>query len=201
MIHLDEVVIDDNPKGKKNTKKQTTSKKQNDKYYLDIANFTGLVENPDSVGFDYKTRTWSSPTLPGYDSNQIGLGVDKQNNPYLKDSERLSTATLSEQRERAIRLATIKGLNSSYNNRINFAKNNVKDFDGNLSQHKTKLIYQALYKRPSAVAKWWNKNTAEKYINATDEEATQMIKDFHKKYFTKTYKGRNKALDRALSVK
>lgn len=164
------------------------------------ANFTGQVENPDSVGYNKATRTWSSPTLPGYDPNQIGMGIDRNTNIYLKDYERQPNAVLSEDREREVRLQTIQGLEKQYNNRIAYAKTLFPDFDGNLSQHKVNLLYQALYKSPKAVANWWERDTIQKFINATDDEATKLIKDFHQKYFTQTYKGRNRALDRALST-
>lgn len=35
------------------------------------------VENSDSIGWNPIDRTWEHPTLPGYDKNQIGMGVDK----------------------------------------------------------------------------------------------------------------------------
>lgn len=165
----------------------------------EIVNFTGRIENPDSIGYNKATKTWSSPTLPGYDSNQIGMGIDKPNNAYLKDYERTPGATLSEGREREVRTQTIQGLEKQYNNRMAYAKKLYPNFDGNLSQHKANLIYQALYKNPKAVATWWEKDTIGRFINATDEEATEIIKDFHKQYFPKTYKGRNRALDKALA--
>lgn len=171
----------------------------NDNDLKEISNFISYIENPDSIGFDKNTNTWHSPTSDKYDKNQIGMGIDKPNNPYLTDDERKPEATLSKERELEIRYKTIKDLEKNYNNRMAYANKLIPEFNGILSNHKRKLLFQALYKRPGAVSNWWELDNIQKYIEATDDEATDMIKDFHEKYFTRTYKERNNNLDRSLN--
>ena len=43
-------------------------------------------ENPDSIGWDAKNRRWYAPPAgKGYDTNQFGMGVDRNQTPGFKE--------------------------------------------------------------------------------------------------------------------
>ena len=159
-----------------------------------IADKITYLENPDSVGFDPVTRMWSSPTGKGYDHNQIGIGLDK-GNKLLTVEERKPDAKLPEERERELRYSIVAENEQSYKNRITDAIKAVDGFDGTLSPAKKFLLHEIIYKNRGKTIKWWSEN-ARQFINATDDEAKEMVKEMHKKYFNKTYKERNRNLDR-----
>lgn len=61
------------------------------------------LENPDSIGWDEKNKRWNSPTLPGYDKNQRGIGLDivknKELASYLKKHPRPGNYLTKEEEE------------------------------------------------------------------------------------------------------
>lgn len=82
------------------------------------------VENSDSIGWVPQDRTWEHPTLPGYDKNQIGMGVDKnETKGYAEHIKYRQNGTpyLTEKDERALRHAAIEKANTSANARYKFA--------------------------------------------------------------------------------
>lgn len=42
------------------------------------------LENPNLIGYDKQNDRWTSPTGRGYDSNGIGIGLDKYTNSYVR---------------------------------------------------------------------------------------------------------------------
>lgn len=82
-------------------------------------------ENPDSIGWNPITRRWYAPTLPGYDKNQFGMGVDRNKTPGFKDKVKVDetgTEYLTEEDERYLRHMAIDAANNSANARYKHAQ-------------------------------------------------------------------------------
>lgn len=50
----------------------------------DLYEYLVALENPDYIGYDQNKKIWVSPTVKGYDTNQIGIGLDKRWNRQVK---------------------------------------------------------------------------------------------------------------------
>lgn len=76
----------------------------------DIIQYITAIENPDSVGFDFQKRIWTSPTQKGFARNQIGIGLDKHTNKTVRDFlSKKGREQLTEQEERQLREKHING--------------------------------------------------------------------------------------------
>lgn len=52
----------------------------------DLYNYLQALENPDNIGYNPKTKTWTRPPEnKGYDTRQIGLGLDTKYNKEVSD--------------------------------------------------------------------------------------------------------------------
>ena len=49
------------------------------------ASYIEALENPGRVGYDPKKDRWTSPIQKGYDSKQIGIGLDKKSNNDVRE--------------------------------------------------------------------------------------------------------------------
>ena len=67
-----------------------------------------LIENPDSVGYYPSNNEWGAPEGKGYDKNQFGGGIDRNTNVHLMPEERDPNYHVSAEREKNIRVLTIK---------------------------------------------------------------------------------------------
>nr|UWG27116.1 MAG: lysozyme [Bacteriophage sp.] len=87
-----------------------------------VGQLINFVENKDSIGFDKNTRRWYRPTKPGYDRNNLGMGVDINKNPLIqgkvkKDSK--GREYITEEDEREARYKSIQDASRVYeNNRL-----------------------------------------------------------------------------------
>jgi hypothetical protein len=82
-------------------------------------------ENPDSVGWDEKTKRWYAPPAnKGYDTNQFGMGVDRNQTPGFKElvkKDSKGKEYLTESDERLLRHLAIDSANDSANKRYKYA--------------------------------------------------------------------------------
>lgn len=83
-------------------------------------------ENPDSVGWDAKHRRWYAPPAnKGYDVNQFGMGVDRNQTEGFNErvkKDRLGREYLTEKDERLLRHLAIDKANDSANSRYKYAQ-------------------------------------------------------------------------------
>ena len=157
-----------------------------------VIGYIGRVENPDSLGWDPATRRWYAPPSGVGDPNQRGLGVDMNTNPYVTDANR-KNGYLTEVEERSIREKFIRGdVTTSYNNRLSYAKKKYPDWDGNVSDRKRELIYQAIYQSPGTFARNFDGDLLGSFVNGSDEEFEQQIKRYHERSFPKNNIGKNR---------
>ena len=164
--------------------------------FSELADFMMLIENPDSVGYYPSDNSWGTPTGKGYDHNQVGGGVDRNTNVHLTAEERNPSYRISANREKNIRVQTIKEQDRSYKNRINETGSDIQ-----LSDAKEKMLRQMIYKSPSKTAKWWSdKSIQKKFIEGSDEEALELTLEMHKNFFPKIHNERDKNLKKALRL-
>lgn len=82
-------------------------------------------ENPDSIGWNPVTRRWYAPTLPGYDKNQFGMGVDRNQTKGFSEKVKIDEngqEYLTEEDERYLRHMAIDDANNSANARYKHAQ-------------------------------------------------------------------------------
>ena len=153
------------------------------------------VENSDSVGWKPIDRTWEHPTLPGYDKNQIGMGVDKNKTPgywdYIQYRPKTNVPFLTELDERLIRHNAIETANKSANARYKFAQGDVNRPKGTISPVKDAAVVSAIYNLGAgyvANGLFEDKDFMLKLFDGTDKEVVDRINQEYKK------KGRNERI-------
>lgn len=105
-------------------------------------------ENPDSVGWDAKNRRWYAPPAgKGYDTNQFGMGVDRNqtegfNEKVKKDKK--GREYLTEEDERLLRHLAIDKANESANARYKYAQQ-VTGIKGGVSRKHDAITVSAIY--------------------------------------------------------
>lgn len=145
------------------------------------------VENSDSIGWVPQDRTWEHPTLPGYDKNQIGMGVDKnQTEGYAEviKHRRNGTPYMTELDERKLRHAAIEKANTSANARYKFAQQAVNRPNGTISKVKDAAVVSAIYNLgPTFVANglFEDRDFMLKLFDGTDKEVIDRINQEYKK--------------------
>ena len=104
-------------------------------------------ENPDSIGWDPANRRWYAPTLPGYDPNQFGMGVDRNKTPGFKDKVKVDETGreyLTEKDERYLRHMAIDAANESANARYRHAQD-ATGIKGSVSPKHDAITISAIY--------------------------------------------------------
>lgn len=145
------------------------------------------VENSDSIGWVPQDRTWEHPTLPGYDKNQIGMGVDKNKTKGYAEhikQRRNGTPYLTEKDERALRHAAIEKANTSANARYKFAQQAVNRPEGTISKVKDAAVVSAIYNLGAtyvANGLFEDKDFMLKLFDGTDQEVVDRINQEYKK--------------------
>lgn len=84
-----------------------------------VGQLINFVENKDSIGFDRNTRRWYRPTKPGYDKNNLGMGVDINNNPHIQGKIKRDSKGreyITEEDEREARFKSINDAINAYEN-------------------------------------------------------------------------------------
>ena len=145
------------------------------------------VENADSVGWVPTDRTWEHPTRKGYDKNQIGMGVDKNETPGYAERVRQrvnGTPYLTEKDERELRHAAIETANTSANERYKFAQKAVNRPNGTVSKVKDAAVVSAIYNlgaRFVANGLFEDRDFMLKLFDGTDKEVVDRINEEYKK--------------------
>lgn len=145
------------------------------------------VENSDSIGWVPQDRTWEHPTLPGYDKNQIGMGVDKnETKGYAEHIKYRQNGTpyLTEKDERVLRHAAIEKANTSANARYKFAQQAVNRPEGTISKVKDAAVVSAIYNLGAtyvANGLFEDKDFMLKLFDGTDQEVVDRINQEYKK--------------------
>lgn len=146
------------------------------------------VENSDSIGWNPADRTWKHPILPGYDKNQIGMGVDKNETPgywdYIQYRPETNIPFLTELDERLIRHNAIEVANKSANARYKFAQEAVDRPKGTVSPIKDAAVVSAIYNLGAgyvANGLFEDKDFMLKLFDGTDKEVVDRINQEYKK--------------------
>lgn len=105
-------------------------------------------ENPDSVGWDAKNRRWYAPPAnKGYDTNQFGMGVDRNQTPGFKDKvkkDKQGREYLTAEDERYLRFLAIDRANKSANDRYAYAQK-ATGTKGSVSPKHDAITVSAIY--------------------------------------------------------
>lgn len=144
------------------------------------------AENPDSVG--YSNGKWYAPTLKGYDPNQFGMGVDRNQTEGFSDkvkTDKDGVQYLTEEDERALRHQKIEEANNSANRRYEYAKSVITDRKhNNISPKKDAAVVSAIYNLGSGyIAKtlFEDEDFMRSLFDGTDEEVINRIHEEYKK--------------------
>lgn len=154
------------------------------------------VENSDSIGWNPIDRTWEHPTLPGYDKNQIGMGVDKNQTEGYSEAikhRKNGTPYMTELDERKLRHAAIEKANTSANARYEYAQKDVDRPNGTISKIKDAAVVSAIYNLgPGFVARglFEDEDFMLKLFDGTDKEVIDRINQEYKK------KGRHERIEK-----
>lgn len=133
-------------------------------------------ENPDSIGWDAKTKRWYAPPAgKGYDTNQFGMGVDRNQTPGFKErvkKDNKGREYLTMQDERYLRHMAIDRANESANTRYKHAQKASK-IKGAVSPKHDAITVSAIYnlgpghvartifENPKAMKAIFNRNSSE----------------------------------------
>ena len=105
-------------------------------------------ENPDSIGWDDKNRRWYAPPAgKGYDTNQFGMGVDRNQTPGFRERvkrDNKGREYLTENDERYLRHIAIDKANESANTRYQYAQRATKT-KGAVSPKHDAITVSAIY--------------------------------------------------------
>lgn len=130
------------------------------------------LENPDSIGWDSKTRSWAHATGKGMDSNQIGIGGDRYNEKIRSfiGKQNWDKARLTEAQEREARYENFDYFNGVYNR-------NTRGLS--LSNRKRMLALGVLYHGYGPLL-WKEGHPLNKALrNGSDEDFSNSIYDFY----------------------
>lgn len=139
------------------------------------------VENSDSIGWVPSQRIWQHPTLPGYDKNQIGMGVDKNRTDGYAEAIKVDkdgVPYMTEEDERRLRHAAIEKANASANQRYKYAQTAVNRPKGTISKVKDAAVVSAIYNLGAGfVARglFEDKDFMLKLFDGTDKEVIDRI--------------------------
>lgn len=155
-------------------------------------------ENPDSIGWDAKNRRWYAPPAgKGYDTNQFGMGVDRNQTPGFKERvkrDNKGREYLTADDERYLRHKAIDRANESANTRYKFAQKASK-IKGAVSPKHDAITVSAIYNLgPGHMARtvFENSKAMKSIFNRNSPEYQNHI---HKQY---KLKGRNERIQNEL---
>lgn len=145
------------------------------------------LENPTREGFDEKTQRWTPPTRKGFDSNQIGVGLDMNTNARVKEFLRKNGRTKSPW--------------LTHDEMIKLQNDSLMDLERILDR-RTKGIQLSNTKRAIAIGllyhgfgpKIWNPNGPKTQrinralFNGTDQDLINAVSDFYNGTYTERYK-------------
>ena len=114
-----------------------------------VGRLINYAENKDSIGFDKENQRWYAPPAgKGYDTNQFGMGVDrnqtKEFERYVKKDDK-GKDYLTVEDERYLRHMKIDQANESANQRYKYAQRVTKNPKGHISPINDALTVSAIY--------------------------------------------------------
>ena len=155
-------------------------------------------ENPDSIGWDAKNRRWYAPPAnKGYDVNQFGMGVDRNQTPGFSDRVKVDERGreyLTAEDERYLRFLAIDRANRSANERYEYAQR-ATGINGSVSPKNDAITVSAIYNLgPGRVARtiFEDKNAMQALFNRNSPVYQQAV---HEQY---REKNRNERINREL---
>lgn len=141
------------------------------------------AENPDSLG--YRDNRWYFPDTPGYDKNQIGIGLDKRFTPGLLETIKLDNKGLpyiTEQDEHNLRYQKIKEANDAANRRYKYAQQAVNRPRGTISAVKDAAVVSAIYNLGATYVANTLFEDKDFMLNLFDGTDKQVIDRIHQEY-------------------
>lgn len=136
-----------------------------------VMQYIRVMENPDSIGL--QNGIWTSPTLRGYDKNQIGYGLDKNTNKELREFlEKNKRDYLTEEEEINLRHNYVNGYLTDIWDR------NTKGRQ--FSEKKKAIAYGLLYHGYGK--NLWNRRSNgiyDAFWNGTDDEFQNVVHSFY----------------------
>ena len=112
-----------------------------------VGQLINYSENPDSIGWDPANRRWYAPTLKGYDPNQFGMGVDRNQTKGFSEKVKIDEngkEYLTEEDERYLRHMAIDDANNSANARYKHAQT-ATGIKGSVSPKHDAITISAIY--------------------------------------------------------
>lgn len=107
------------------------------------------AENKDSIGYDKNLQRWYAPPAgKGYDTNQFGMGVDRNQTPRFKDFVKIDNQGreyLTVSAERYLRHLAIDNANNSANARYKYAQKVTNNPNGTVSPVNDASTVSAIY--------------------------------------------------------
>lgn len=147
-----------------------------------------FAENADSVGYDPKKKAWYAPPKgKGYDTNQFGMGVDRNQTEGFADTvkkDAKGNEYLTEEDERNLRYNKIEKANDSANARYKYAMDYLKLKHGNVSKEKDAATISAIYNLGAthvANTIFENPKAMKALFNGTNEDYINYIHDEYRK--------------------
>ena len=147
--------------------------------------YINYAENPDSIGWKDNYRRWEVTHKKGFDSNNLGMGVDIN---YLNDKEKLKLQTasngvkyLTEKDERDLQFKKMTEAETSYNARIKYAKG-IMNSTKEPSEFKKAVTMSAIYNLGSgnvANKLFEDKELMNALFNGTDEEYMNIVHQYY----------------------
>lgn len=138
-------------------------------------------ENPDSIGWDAKNRRWYAPPKnKGYDTNQFGMGIDRNQTPGFEakvKKDKQGREYLTEEDERYLRFLAIDRANKSANERYAHAQK-ATGIKGSVSPKHDAITVSAIYNLGSGhVARtlFENMNTMKALFNRNSDEYQKSV--------------------------
>lgn len=155
-------------------------------------------ENPDSIGWDAKNKRWYAPPAnKGYDTNQFGMGVDRNQTPGFNDKvkkDKQGREYLTAEDERQLRFLAIDRANKSANDRYAYAQK-ATGTKGSVSPKQDAITVSAIYNLgPGRVARtlFEDMNVMKSLFDRNSDDYQKAV---HKQYKNKN---RNERVDREL---
>lgn len=114
-----------------------------------VGKLINYAENRDSIGFDREKQRWyAPPSGKGYDTNQFGMGVDRNKTEgfkkYVKKDNK-GKEYLTVKDERYLRHMKIDQANESANQRYKYAQKATNNPNGSISPINDALTISAIY--------------------------------------------------------
>lgn len=156
-------------------------------YNTNLYNYIEAIENPTREGYDTVNKIWRPPTKKGFDKNQIGIGLDLNNEhvkSFLKSKGRLKDPWLTDSEMKELQGKIIGGLETILNKHTKLSTP--------ISDNKRVMAIGLMYHGfgPSL----WNPNgpktskVSNALFNGSDKEMVDAVSNLYNGTYTERYK-------------